>query len=113
MGWRGRTSPPSSKARASASGAWTLVGWPRASSPRCRSEDRLSLRRTSGRPVPVRAQGYIISGTMRVHRADGSRDYEAGETYFWKPGHNLEAVSDAEYIEITRSGEYDALMAHC
>lgn len=57
--------------------------------------------------------GYIISGTMRVHSADGVRDYEPGETYYWEPGHNLEAVTDAEYVEITRSEDYDALMAHC
>jgi hypothetical protein len=57
--------------------------------------------------------GYIITGTMRVHSADGARDYVAGETYYWKPGHNLEAVSDTEYLEITRSEEYDGLMAHC
>jgi hypothetical protein len=50
---------------------------------------------------------------MRVHGADGARDYDAGETYYWAPGHNLEAVTDAEYIEITRSEDYDALMAHC
>jgi hypothetical protein len=57
--------------------------------------------------------GYIISGTMRVHGSDGARDYAAGETYYWAPGHNLEAVTDAEYLEITRSDDYDALMAHC
>jgi hypothetical protein len=50
---------------------------------------------------------------MRVHGADFPRDYESGETYYWEPGHNLEAVTDAEYVEITRSEEYDALMAHC
>jgi hypothetical protein len=50
---------------------------------------------------------------MRVHGADGARDYEAGETYYWEPGHNLEAVTEAEYVEITRSEDYDALMAHC
>ena len=57
--------------------------------------------------------GYIISGTMRVHSAAGSRDYTAGETYYWAPGHNLEAVSDAEYLEITPSDDYDGLMDHC
>src|SRR5262245_1605021 len=57
--------------------------------------------------------GYIISGTMRVHSADGAKDYDAGELYYWPPGHNLEAVTDAEYVEITRSGEYDGLMDHC
>ncbi|MFV0457458.1 MAG: hypothetical protein ACK5MT_01615 [Actinomycetales bacterium] len=57
--------------------------------------------------------GYIISGTMRVHGQDGARDYAAGEVYYWPPGHNLEAVSDAVYLEISRAGEYDELMAHC
>ena len=57
--------------------------------------------------------GYIMRGTMRVHDADGARDYVAGETYYWQPGHNLEAVTDTEYLEITRSEHYDALMAHC
>jgi hypothetical protein len=57
--------------------------------------------------------GHIMRGTMRVHSADGARDYEAGESYYWAPGHNLEAVTDAEYLEITRSNEYDSLMEHC
>ena len=57
--------------------------------------------------------GYIITGTMRVHSRDGARDFEAGETYYWAAGHNLEAVTNAEYVEITRSEDYDALMAHC
>jgi hypothetical protein len=57
--------------------------------------------------------GYIISGTMRVHTADGHADYEAGRLYYWAPGHNLEAITDTEYVEFTRSEEYDQLMAHC
>lgn len=57
--------------------------------------------------------GYIISGTMRVHGADGAKDYAAGEVYHWPAGHNLEAVTDAEYLEITRAEDYDVLMEHC
>ena len=49
---------------------------------------------------------------MGVHGAGGARDDAAGETYDWEPGHDLEAVTDAEHLEITRSGDYDALMAH-
>lgn len=56
--------------------------------------------------------GYVISGTMRVHSADGSRDYTAGETYYWAPGHNLEALTDAEYFEISKIEDYDALTGH-
>jgi len=56
--------------------------------------------------------GYIISGTMRVHRSDGATTYEAGEAYYWPPGHNLEALTDSEYLEITPARDYDALMQH-
>ncbi len=57
--------------------------------------------------------GYMIRGTIRVHTSDGYQDFEAGEAYYWAPGHNLEAVTDAEYLEITRSEDYDELMEHC
>lgn len=56
--------------------------------------------------------GYVIAGTMRVHSADGARDYAAGETYYWAPGHNLEALTDAEYFEISKIEDYDTLMGH-
>lgn len=56
--------------------------------------------------------GHIISGAICVHSADGATTYEAGESYFWKPGHNLEAVTDCEYLEISPAAEYDVLMAH-
>ena len=114
MGWRGRTSHRNSKVPASAFGAWTPADWPHAL---IRLDAGLKTDPLFAGLPDDRCQcahwGYIISGTMRVHSADGSRDYAAGETYYWEPGHNLEAVTDAEYIEITRSDEYDALMAHC
>jgi hypothetical protein len=40
-------------------------------------------------------------------------DYEAGQTFYWEPGHNLEAVIDVEYVEIIWIEDYDALMTHC
>ncbi|WP_035759810.1 hypothetical protein [Granulicoccus phenolivorans] len=57
--------------------------------------------------------GYIVSGTMRVHSKEGAQDYLAGELYYWSAGHNLEAVTDAVYVEISPSADYDVLMAHC
>ena len=57
--------------------------------------------------------GYIISGTMLVRTSDGERTYDAGEAYFWPPGHNLEARTDAVYLEFSPSDQYDELMAHC
>lgn len=57
--------------------------------------------------------GHIINGTMRVHGPNESRTYEAGQSYYWPPGHNLEAMSDVHYLEISPTPLYDALMAHC
>jgi hypothetical protein len=56
--------------------------------------------------------GYMIRGTIRVHTSDGYKDFEAGEAYYWPPGHNLEAVTDCEYLEITLARDFDALMEH-
>ncbi len=50
---------------------------------------------------------------MLVRGLDGDRTYVAGETYYWAPGHNLEALEDAHYLEISPSDQYDTLMAHC
>ena len=108
----GRTSPRNWRDRASASGAWTPTGWPRARLDAGLKTDPLFAGLPDDR-CQCAHWGYIISGTMRVHDADGARDYDAGETYYWAPGHNLEAVTDAEYIEMTRSEHYDGLMAHC
>jgi hypothetical protein len=47
--------------------------------------------------------GYIIAGTVRVHGPNNTLDYEAGQAYYWEPGHNIEAVIDAEYVEISRA----------
>jgi mannose-6-phosphate isomerase-like protein (cupin superfamily) len=56
--------------------------------------------------------GYIMRGTIRVHCAGRTRTYEAGEAYHWPPGHNLEALTDCEYLEISAARDYDRLMEH-
>ena len=55
---------------------------------------------------------FISRGTMLVV-SDGERTYDAGEAYFWPPGHNLEARTDAVCLEFSPSDQYDELMAHC
>ncbi|MDP9485670.1 MAG: hypothetical protein M3Q49_07780 [Actinomycetota bacterium] len=47
-----------------------------------------------------------------MHTSDGYKDFEAGKAYYWPPGHNLEAVTDCEYLEITLARDFDALMEH-
>ncbi|WP_432146494.1 hypothetical protein [Streptomyces sp. bgisy084] len=56
--------------------------------------------------------GHIISGSMRVHGPDGVHEFASGESYYWAPGHNLEALTELEYLEVTPAKDYDALMSH-
>jgi hypothetical protein len=56
--------------------------------------------------------GYVVRGTIRVHTSQGTTTYEDGEAYYWPPGHNLEAVTDCEYLEISPARDYDVLMEH-
>jgi hypothetical protein len=48
--------------------------------------------------------GYIIGGTICVHSVTERAEYTAGETYYWAPGRNLEAVADIEYFETSKVG---------
>ncbi|GAA2985541.1 hypothetical protein Sfulv_17770 [Streptomyces fulvorobeus] len=39
-------------------------------------------------------------------------DNSPDESCYWAPGHNLEALTNLEYFEITPSNDYDTLMSH-
>lgn len=56
--------------------------------------------------------GYIIQGRIRLWTRDGPLVYETGDVFYWEPGHAPEAVEDTNYIEMSRSEDYDALMNH-
>jgi hypothetical protein len=56
--------------------------------------------------------GYIISGTLRLWTATGSDLYEAGQAFYWPPGHAPEAVEDVEFLELSPTEGVKALHAH-
>jgi hypothetical protein len=31
--------------------------------------------------------GYVINGRLKMHTRDGEHVYEAGEAFYWAPGH--------------------------
>ncbi len=64
-------------------------------------------------PIGARALRSRLRYGLQVRTSDGERTYDAGETYYWPPGHNLEARTDAVYLEFSPSDQYDELMAHC
>ncbi len=56
--------------------------------------------------------GLIISGRVRVWTVDGFDDYQAGQAFYWPPGHAPEALEDAEFLEISPTEGVRALHAH-
>ncbi len=56
--------------------------------------------------------GYMLSGKLRMHTGDGAEDYEAGEAFYWAPGHGPEAIEDCEYIDFSPTPEIKAVIDH-
>jgi hypothetical protein len=54
----------------------------------------------------------MIKGRLRMHTSNGERTYEAGEAFYWGPGHAPEALEDVEYIDISPTDELEAVIAH-
>ena len=56
--------------------------------------------------------GYVIKGTLRVWTAEGSALYNAGQAFYWAPGHAPEALEDTDFLEISPTQELAALYSH-
>lgn len=56
--------------------------------------------------------GYVIKGTVRMKTKDGSKDYLAGQAFYWAPGHAPEALEDSEYVDVSPTDEFEAVIAH-
>jgi hypothetical protein len=47
-----------------------------------------------------------------MHTASGSEDYEAGQAFYWGPGHAPEALEDAEYVDFSPTREFTPVIEH-
>jgi hypothetical protein len=56
--------------------------------------------------------GYLLSGRVRMHTASGPEDYEAGEAFYWGPGHAPEALEDAEYVDFSPTRLFTPVIEH-
>jgi hypothetical protein len=56
--------------------------------------------------------GYVLSGRVRMHTQDGSETYEAGQAFYWAPGHAPEALEDTEYVDFSPTEEIDHVVEH-
>lgn len=56
--------------------------------------------------------GYMMSGRLRMHTAEGEEDYEAGQVFYWPPGHAPEVLEDAELIDFSPTEEFREVLEH-
>lgn len=57
--------------------------------------------------------GYLLRGRLRLHTDDsGVEFFEAGQSFYWAPGHAPEALEDCEYVGFSPSREFAAVIDH-
>ena len=56
--------------------------------------------------------GYLLKGRLRMHTTSGSETYEAGQAFYWSPGHAPEALEDCEYVDFSPTDEFNHVLDH-
>jgi len=56
--------------------------------------------------------GYMLSGRVKMHTGDGAQVYEAGQAFYWGPGHAPEALEDSEYVDFSPTDEFNHVIRH-
>lgn len=56
--------------------------------------------------------GYMIKGRMKMVTKDGEEVYEAGQAFYWPPGHAPVALDDCEYVDFSPTEEFTAVIDH-
>ena len=56
--------------------------------------------------------GYLIKGRVKMHTRVGEHVYEAGDAFYWAPGHAPEALEDCEYVDFSPTDEFNHVLDH-
>jgi tetratricopeptide (TPR) repeat protein len=56
--------------------------------------------------------GYMIKGRVLMRTPDGDRVYEAGQAFYWGPGHAPVALEDCEYVDFSPTEAFTHVLDH-
>ena len=56
--------------------------------------------------------GYMLEGTLKMKTSNGDEIYEAGQPFYWSPGHVPVAVTDCAYVDFSPTREYNEVIQH-
>ena len=55
---------------------------------------------------------YMLSGRLLMRMPGGDQTYEAGQAFYWAPGHAPFALTDCSYVDFSPSAELAAVVNH-
>jgi hypothetical protein len=56
--------------------------------------------------------GYMLKGRLKMNTTGGEEIYEAGQAFYWPPGHAPVALEDCEYVEFSPTQEFAKVIRH-
>jgi hypothetical protein len=56
--------------------------------------------------------GYLLKGRLRMLTSGGEEIYEAGQAYYWAPGHVPLALEDCEFVEFSPTEDFKKVIDH-
>ncbi|MFI1286524.1 hypothetical protein ACH4U5_38220 [Streptomyces sp. NPDC020858] len=62
--------------------------------------------------VSARTGGYMLKGRLKMVTKDGEEVYEAGQAFYWPPGHAPVALEDCEYVDFSPTDDFTAVINH-
>lgn len=69
-----------------------------------------ALRDVPDDTYPCALWGYIIKGRLQMRTTGGEHVYEAGDGFYWAPGHVPVALEDCEYLEISPTDQLEEVV---
>jgi hypothetical protein len=56
--------------------------------------------------------GYMLEGTLLMRTPSGDHTYEAGQAFYWAPGHAPEALEDCAYVDFSPTAQLQEVLRH-
>jgi hypothetical protein len=56
--------------------------------------------------------GYMLEGKLLMRTPSGDQTYEAGDAFYWAPGHAPVAVEECRYVDFSPTHEFAAVIRH-
>lgn len=56
--------------------------------------------------------GYMLEGRLAMRTGSGEEVYEAGQAFYWPPGHVPVALEDCSYVDFSPTEEFASVIRH-